>query len=81
MPATTIGNWQSPELTKINDIYKIKCANENGYSIIRILQKDIWYDRYDWLEEILDNIDKIVSEKVIQNIYMCKNDEYIEFTH
>jgi very-short-patch-repair endonuclease len=76
-----IGNWQSPEVTKINDIYKIKCANENGYSIIRLLQKDIWYDRYDWLEEILDNIDKIVSEKVIQNIYMCKNDEYIEFTH
>ena len=76
-----IGNWQSPELTKINDIYKIKCANENGYSIIRLLQKDIWHDRYNWLQELLDNIDKIVSEKVIQNIYMCKNNEYIEFTH
>jgi very-short-patch-repair endonuclease len=74
-----IGNWQSPELTKINDIYKIKCANENGYSIIRILQKDIWHDRYDWLQELLGNIDKIVNEKSIQNIYMCKNDEYFEF--
>jgi very-short-patch-repair endonuclease len=74
-----IGNWQSPELTKIHDIYKMKCANENGYSIIRILQKDIWYDRYDWLQELLGNIDKIVNEKSIQNIYMCKNDEYFEF--
>jgi very-short-patch-repair endonuclease len=74
-----IGKWQSPELTKINDIYKIKCANENGYSIIRILQKDIWHDRYDWLQELLGNIDKIVNEKSIQNIYMCKNDEYFEF--
>ena len=74
-----IGNWQSPELTKINDIYKIKCANENGYSIIRILQKDIWHDRYDWLQELLGNIDKIVNEKTIQNIYMCKNDEYNDF--
>jgi very-short-patch-repair endonuclease len=74
-----IGNWQSPEVTKINDIYKIKCANENGYSIIRLLQKDIWHDRYDWLQELLGNIDKIVNEKSIQNIYMCKNDEYFEF--
>ncbi len=74
-----IGNWQSPEVTKINDIYKIKCANENGYSIIRILQKDIWHDRYDWLQELLGNIDKIVNEKTIQNIYMCKNDEYNDF--
>ena len=57
----------------------MKCANENGYSIIRILQKDIWHDRYDWLQELLDNIDKIVSEKVVQNIYMCKNEEYNDF--
>ena len=74
-----IGNWQTPELTKINDIYKIKCANENGYSIIRLLQKDIWHDRYDWLQELLDNIDKIVLDNRVQNIYMCKKDEYKDF--
>ena len=74
-----IGNWQPPELTKLNDIYKMKCANENGYSIIRLLQKDIWHNRYNWLQELLDNIDKILSEKVIQNIYMCKKDEYKDF--
>ena len=74
-----IGNWQSPELTKVNDLYKMKCANDNGYSIIRILQKDIWHNRYDWLQELTNNIDKIVSEKEVQNIYMCKNDEYKDF--
>jgi hypothetical protein len=74
-----IGNWQSPELTKINDVYKMKCANDNKYSIIRILQKDIWHDKYNWLEELLVNIDKIVSEKRVQNIYMCKNNEYKDF--
>jgi len=74
-----IGNWQSPEVTKINDIYKMKCANENGFSIIRLLQKDIWHDRYNWLQELLENINKIVLEKVVQNIYMCKNDEYKDF--
>jgi very-short-patch-repair endonuclease len=76
-----IGNWQSPELTKVNDLYKMKCANDNGYgySIIRILQKDIWHNRYDWLQELTNNIDKIVLEKKVQNIYMCKKDEYKDF--
>ena len=76
-----IGDWQSPELTKFNDIYKMKCANENGYSIIRILQKDIWHDKYDWLSELLENINKIMLEKVVKSIYMCKNNEYNEFIH
>jgi very-short-patch-repair endonuclease len=74
-----IGNWQTSELTKINDIYKMKCANANGYSVIRILQKDIWHDRYKWLVQLLDNIERVVSEEKVQNIYMCKNDEYKDF--
>ena len=74
-----IGNWLSPELTNINDVYKMKCANDNGYSVIRLLQKDIWHNRYDWLEELLDNIYKIITEQKVQNIYMCKKDEYKDF--
>lgn len=74
-----IGNWQTSELTKTNDIYKMKCANANGYSVIRILQKDIWHDRYKWLAQLLDNIERVVSEEKVQNIYMCKNDEYKDF--
>ena len=49
------------------------------FSIIRILQKDIWHNRYDCLQELTNNIDKIVSEKKVQNIYMCKKDEYKDF--
>ena len=74
-----IGNWQSQELTQINDLYKMECAAKNGYSIIRILQKDIWHDKYDWLDELIDNIDDIAFEGKVQNIYMCKNDEYKNF--
>jgi len=74
-----ISNWQSPELTKSNDIYKMNCANENGYSVIRVLQKDIWYNRYDWVTELLENINKIILEDRVQNIYMCKNNEYKDF--
>ena len=57
----------------------MKCANENGYSVIRILQKDIWHNRYNWLQELLDHINKIVLDNRVQNIYMCKNDEYKNF--
>ena len=75
-----IGNWQSPELTNVNDIYKINCANNNGYSIIRILQKDVWHNKYDWLNEIQININTICNQdKLVQNIYMCKNNEYKDF--
>ena len=74
-----IGNWQSPEKTRENDIYKIKRANENGFSIIRILQKDVYYNKYDWLEELIQNIEKITNEERVQNIYMCKNNEYKDF--
>ena len=74
-----VSNWQSAEETHINDIYKMKCANENGYSVIRLLQTDVFYDTYDWLKELRVNIDKIKLERIIKNIYMCKDNEYAIF--
>lgn len=74
-----IGNWLSPEKTRKNDIFKMKCANENGFSIIRILQKDVFKNKYDWLTELCENIKKIINENKVQNIYMCKNNEYKDF--
>jgi very-short-patch-repair endonuclease len=68
-----IGNWQSPEETRKNDIYKMKCANENGFSVIRILQKDVYNNKYSWVDELYKNINKITIENRVQNIYMCKN--------
>lgn len=50
----------------------MKCANENGYSMIRIVQEDVFKDKYDWLQELLVNINKIILDKRVQNIYMCK---------
>jgi hypothetical protein len=54
----------------------MKCANQNKYSIIRLLQEDVYHDKYDWLTELKSNIEKIVIEKKVQNIFMCKNNEY-----
>lgn len=76
-----VSNWVSPEKTHLNDVYKMKCANENGYSVIRLLQLDVLKDKYDWLTELISNIEKIKLEKKIQNIYMCKDDKYDIFQH
>ena len=74
-----IGNWPSPEETRKNDIFKMKCANKNGFSVIRILQKDVYNNKYHWLNELVNNIEKITNENRVLNIYMCKNNEYKDF--
>lgn len=71
-----IKKWISLEESVIRDRYKMKCANENGFSVIRIVQEDIWNNKYDWKKELLENIEKIKHEGKVQNLFMCKNCEY-----
>ena len=74
-----VANWTSPEIQKEKDTYKINCANENGFSVIRLLQIDILKDKFDWIEELKYNISKINNEQKVQNIFICKNNEYDHF--
>jgi very-short-patch-repair endonuclease len=71
-----VSNWNSPQEIQKRDLYKMKCANENGFSVIRILQEDVFKNKYDWLNELISNIEKITNDNKVQNIYMCKNNEY-----
>ena len=54
------------------DLVKQLDANDNGYRVIRIVQEDVWTDRYDWLTELLKNI----QDDTHQNVFMCKDGEY-----
>jgi len=76
---TQISNWTSPEIQIEKDKYKMKCANENGFSVIRLPQVDILKDSYDWFNEVQISIQKISIENTVQNIFICKNNEYIHF--
>ena len=76
---TQITNWPSPEEQFENDKYKEKCANDNGYSTIRIVQEDVWNDVYDWCKELCEAIEKIKNGNEIVNIYLCKNNEYEKY--
>jgi len=75
-----VSNWSSPEEQFTNDKYKEKCANENGYSVIRILQEDVFYDRYDWFTELCASIEELASSGTITNKYLCKKGEYDGYT-
>jgi len=55
------------------DKYKMELATKNNYSIIRIIQEDIYYNKYDWKKELLVNIKKYDNPEMI---YMCKKEEY-----
>ena len=74
-----VSNWSSPEEQFENDKYKEECANENGYSIIRLLQEDVFNDSYDWVKELCNAIEEIKVSDDIINTYLCKNDEYKQF--
>ena len=74
-----VKNWRPPEEEFENDKYKEKCANENGYSTIRIIQTDVWKDVYDWCKELCETIENIKNGNKVVNIYLCKKNEYAKY--
>lgn len=48
----------------------MKCAIENGYSIIRISQEDIYYNNINWQNELKNNIKQYDYPKII---YISQN--------
>ena len=75
-----VSNWGNYGENQKRDLYKMKCANDNGLTVIRLLQEDVINNKYNWLYELEHNIQKIINENFVQNIYMCKNNEYKDFT-
>lgn len=51
-----VWNWASPEEQKKRDLYKIRMAVKNGYTVIRLLQKDVWHDNINWEEMLINGI-------------------------
>ena len=73
---TQVSNWTSPETQIEKDKFKTDCANQNGFSVIRLLQDDVYNDKFDWFNEIQKSVSKIITTQKIHNIYICKNNEY-----
>jgi very-short-patch-repair endonuclease len=71
-----VSDWKNPEEQLVRDTYKQKCANENGYSVIRIIQADVFDDSYNWQQELCETIENTHKSDTIENVYLYKNNEY-----
>ncbi len=65
-----VSNWSSPEEQYERDSYKMKCANDHGYSMIRITQEDVLNDTFDWYTMLKDSIETIIQKKSIENHFI-----------
>ena len=68
-----ISTWKSPEDTQKSDIRKMKQALAHGYTIIRMLQEDVWSDNYDWENVLTEYIKKYDTPTCI---YLSDENEY-----
>lgn len=70
----------APETQFEKDEHKQDCANEEEFSVIRLLQEDVFYDTYDWVQELVNTIHLLASSQQIENVYLCKDEEYTRFS-
>jgi very-short-patch-repair endonuclease len=68
-----VANWTPPDVALKRDIYKMKLAVSKGYSVIRILQEDIFYNKNNWETRLKKSIKKYEEPAII---YLCNKDEY-----
>jgi very-short-patch-repair endonuclease len=71
-----VANWNSPAETFEMDKFKEERAIEHNHTVIRLLQDDVFNDKFDWLVELCDAIEEIKANPDITHIYICKNNEY-----
>nr|QBK92357.1 MAG: very-short-patch-repair endonuclease [Pithovirus LCPAC304] len=51
-------NWKAPKKQQKRDKYKMEKANENGYTVIRLLQEDVFNDISDWEDKLRTTLNK-----------------------
>ena len=68
-----VSNWGEPEKRRQIDIYKMTCAVEKGFSIIRLFQEDLFYNKIDWKNELLKYMCKYDNPVII---FIAKNNMY-----
>jgi hypothetical protein len=74
-------HWNSdPVACRRNDVFKMRGALAAEKSMIRLLQDDVWTDKYEWETELIDNLERMLNNHraglPCEIIYMCKHDEY-----
>jgi very-short-patch-repair endonuclease len=68
-----VRNWKFHTHSQARDLLKMKLANENGYSVIRITWDAVYNDRKNWREKLINAIETIEPST---RLYICTNNEY-----
>jgi hypothetical protein len=69
-----VRTWKTHTETRRVDVFKMKCALENGYRVIRLLQQDVWENDEKWLDTHLKPL--LASEATFDVVYINSNDTY-----
>jgi very-short-patch-repair endonuclease len=69
--------WKSPEKQFAADFTKTVLANREGYRVIRLLQEDVFCNRYNWRSTLLEAL--LDSSTEDANVFLYLNDEYDKF--
>jgi very-short-patch-repair endonuclease len=75
---TQVSNWMTSEKNLENDIQKMEVALNNGMSILRIYQPDIWNDKIDWKVCILDTL---LNIRILPPVIYISSDPKIYNNH
>lgn len=67
-----VQNWTNFMDSIERDRYKSKRAIENGYSLIRIVQEDVWNDVIDWKKQLKDTITMVRTAETPKIYYIAK---------
>lgn len=68
-----ISNWGDVASTVAKDIFKMEQANQNGRTIVRLMQEDVFYNSLDWRNELILQIHKY---DIPTRVFICASDEY-----
>ena len=68
-----ISNWDTPDSIRSLDVYKMQCANKSGYTVVRLLQTDVFSDLNNWQDKLRNAIR--VYEKP-ECVYLTDSDIY-----
>jgi hypothetical protein len=60
-----VRNWDSPEEQFKKDVFKTRKCLENGMTIIRIYQPDVYYDKNNWQKRLISSIKLYETPRLI----------------
>jgi very-short-patch-repair endonuclease len=60
-----VAKWGTPEEIQRRDLIKNKKALEHGYTLIHLLQEDVWFNTYDWKATLKEHLVTTITPQIV----------------